>query len=298
MTFIDATPSCSAEGGYTPTLQKPKPSWLAASLRAGETRRYAVTVQLSPALARDILGQCNGRNRSLSRARAIRYARIIEDGRWMLTSQGMAFSREGELLDGQHRCKAVDIAGVTVPMTMWFGCDAAEFAVLDNGGARTGADVLMIAGQPQAKTLAAFARLLAIVSKERALDPNAIAVFASGLDFDRAQEACTVGGRGRAIAAPSTLALAHYWIATHSAQNAHLHASFWEKFISGAGLQKGAMLTFREGLLRSKHNKTRVTSDLQILTAGEVVAQWNSFASNRKRVDMTGVSGSTLPASL
>lgn len=301
MTFAEPTHSRTASNGeHLEITEAETPHainvvWLRHQIERGKTYRFSATHPLTQAMARDILVNHNRSNRGLSLVRAAKYARIITDGRWLLTSQGMSFTKDGSLIDGQHRAQAVILAKKTIPMTFWFGCEPQEFTVLDNGGSRTAADILTIAKKAHPKTLAAFARLLAIVGKKEALDPNAIAVFAAALDQDRAQEACTIGTRGIAIAAPSTIALAHYWIATITRHNAHMQAVFWDRLISGADLQRGQLLSFREQLLKSKNNKTRTTSDLQIVTAGEAVAHWNSFVSGKKRVDMEGVSGYTLP---
>jgi hypothetical protein len=119
---------------------------------------------ITPELAADWLENRNlSANRNLSEHVAAKYAKAMSEGRWLFTHQGIAFDTEGWLIDGQHRLRAVAISGVTVEMFVVPGCDAATFAVLDNGFKRQAHQLIDVHGAP---VVAAAARILAIVTGE------------------------------------------------------------------------------------------------------------------------------------
>lgn len=80
-------------------------------------------VTITPAKAEEIL-QNNHANRSISRKTVEAYARDIENGKWKAnTGTAISISKNGELLDGQHRLMAIIASGIDVPMWVCFGCD-------------------------------------------------------------------------------------------------------------------------------------------------------------------------------
>jgi hypothetical protein len=89
-------------------------------------------VKITPEIAADWLENRNlGKNRKLSLRTAGRYAKAMSDGRWMVTHQGIAFDSDGFLIDGQHRLRAVVLAGMSVEMFVAVGFDSGTFAILD-----------------------------------------------------------------------------------------------------------------------------------------------------------------------
>jgi hypothetical protein len=72
-------------------------------------------VDVTPALAETWLSMNKG-NRKLREFRVRRYAHEMAKGEWLPSCQGIGFSIEGRLIDGQHRLAAVVRSGVTVPM--------------------------------------------------------------------------------------------------------------------------------------------------------------------------------------
>ena len=114
-------------------------------------------VSVTPEIAKTWLAT-NARNRVVRKGMVRRYARDMAEGRWCLTHQGIAFDRDGNLIDGQHRLKAVVLSGATIKMAVVRGCDPESFVVLDSGGVRTSGDRLGLAGVSSAKQVGAIAR--------------------------------------------------------------------------------------------------------------------------------------------
>ncbi len=109
-------------------------------------------VKVTPEIATDWLDNRNlsenrpFNNRSVSTHIVDKYAEIMADGRWMLTHQGIAFDREGWLVDGQHRLKAVIVSGVAVELLVTPDCDPGTFAVLDTGFSRQASQLIPVNG--------------------------------------------------------------------------------------------------------------------------------------------------------
>lgn len=117
-----------------------------------------------------------GTNRPVSTRKVNEYAFAMLSGNWRLTHQGIGFSTKGFLKDGQHRLLALVQAaeeGATIgditlkpkptiklPFQVTFGLDEDIFEYLDNGLARSAAQILAIAGYSNQTHLAAAARLL------------------------------------------------------------------------------------------------------------------------------------------
>jgi len=70
-----------------------------------------ITLQIvrgvSPSLARDWLGKNWDRNRLIRDSRVTDWEREMVAGRWRVTHQGIAFNKDGTLIDGQHRLTAL-----------------------------------------------------------------------------------------------------------------------------------------------------------------------------------------------
>jgi hypothetical protein len=118
---------------------------------------------ITPEIAADWLDNRNVGNRRKSSVTARRYARLIQTKRWKCTHQGIAFDRDGWLIDGQHRLMAIVATGI--PTNLFIvpfveGMDDKTFDVLDSGHKRQAAQLLE---GPGAHARAAAARYLGVV---------------------------------------------------------------------------------------------------------------------------------------
>lgn len=105
---------------------------------------------VTPELAQKWLTN-NVRNRSIREDVVRAYARDMVNGRWVYTHQGLAFNDKDELIDGQHRLRAVILANVEVRMMVTFGLPAeieghemTTMDAVDRGATRSVADQLKI----------------------------------------------------------------------------------------------------------------------------------------------------------
>ena len=68
----------------------------------------------------------------------------MQKGRWMLSPEPIVFSRQGRLLDGQHRLNAVLMSGCTIEASIALVQNENVFRVLDQGINRTNSDILNV----------------------------------------------------------------------------------------------------------------------------------------------------------
>ena len=100
---------------------------------------------VSPALAKEWLATQKV-NRPLRESRLLKYARDMEAGRWLKSAQTIKFNENGELIDGQHRLHAVELARKTVNLEVARNVPAESMAIIDEGAPRTSTDVLSFSG--------------------------------------------------------------------------------------------------------------------------------------------------------
>jgi hypothetical protein len=103
---------------------------------------------VTPELAKKWLAEKNNRNRRISPPKVETYARDMAAGLWKITHQNsIAFYKDGNLADGQHRLFAMVKSGVTLDLMVWFGiADDAAYGI-DAHKMRTTYDQIRIAGQ-------------------------------------------------------------------------------------------------------------------------------------------------------
>src|SRR5271166_3173349 len=95
---------------------------------------------ISPAKAKKFLAK-NTSNRRVRATWVQKLTRMILDGSWIITHQGIAIDTDGVLRDGQHRLMAITKANKSVKM--WVAYDVATDIVLgiDQCGVRNVADI-------------------------------------------------------------------------------------------------------------------------------------------------------------
>lgn len=107
-------------------------------------------MDVDPATAKRWL-ENNFRNRSIDDDVVNAYARDMTNGVWVPTHQGIAFNDRDELIDGQHRLRAILRSGTTIRMMVTFGLPSAiagkemtTMDAVDRGRTRSVADQLKI----------------------------------------------------------------------------------------------------------------------------------------------------------
>lgn len=98
-------------------------------------------VTITPKIASEYL-KFNISNRPIRKKFVDHLANEFLKGKYIMSHQGIAFSEDGYLIDGQHRLLAIVKSGVTVDMLVSEGVVAEAFSVIDTGEKRQIGDEL------------------------------------------------------------------------------------------------------------------------------------------------------------
>lgn len=100
------------------------------------------TEMIGPGRAKELLEK-NGTNRNISIGTVKAYAKMMRNGDWDFTPQGITISKTGNLIDGQHRLSAIIMADVTIPVCVFITSEHenAMGVMLDRGKIRSATDV-------------------------------------------------------------------------------------------------------------------------------------------------------------
>lgn len=159
------------------------------------------TLVVTPELAAEWLAKPSARQRSVARNTVAKYSRAMTEGRWHEpTTDPIAFTEDGLLLNGQHRLTAVVKSGVSLEMLVAYDVPAILFDVIDTGRARTASQFV---GQPYANELAATARLLLWYDERRLADPTKVAqpTGSGAMSFDNDEILAVIEGEASATLA-------------------------------------------------------------------------------------------------
>ncbi len=94
----------------------------------------------------DALLAINTRNRAVRRVVVESYMREIQNGKWMLTNQGIGISENDVLIDGQHRLLAIKACGYPpIRMVIVRGLSEDSMVAVDQHSKRSARDLLQFA---------------------------------------------------------------------------------------------------------------------------------------------------------
>jgi hypothetical protein len=238
-------------------------------------------VKITPEIAEEWLGH-NSHNRAIRNQTVEQLAGAITRGEWKLNGDAIRFARDGTLLDGQHRLWAIVEAGRPVESLVITGLPLDTQDTMDQGAKRTLGDVLRLRGEHDwtslAATLAVFWRRSNGQVRNLSARPTvaqAIALFEKHPDL---REAAKAGMRlNRHFRAPASVASCAWYEFTLIDPDAA--DIFWEKLITGAGLEEGnPILALRRYLEKSTVGAARGSP---LLTHALFIKAWNAWREGR-----------------
>ena len=127
-------------------------------------------VKVTPSLAKTWLAATNFRNRNVSSTVVNRYTEDISKGNWLLNGESIVIDDNGNVIDGQHRLRAIIKANKPIESVVVRGIDRSTFHTFDIGKRRNHGDVLSISGYANANLLAAGLRLIHAFRSGRSID--------------------------------------------------------------------------------------------------------------------------------
>jgi hypothetical protein len=107
------------------------------------TKIKTIATVITPTMAIKWL-EGNVHNRTLSQKTVDAFARDILLGHWVITHQGIAFAKDGTLIDGQHRLWAVVESKKAVLMNVTTGLDLSTQNAIDIGRNRSVRDIIAL----------------------------------------------------------------------------------------------------------------------------------------------------------
>lgn len=122
--------------------------------------QYLATV--TPAIAKKILDEHNGRNRNLGQTTVRRYRKDMEAGVWTFAGDPLRFDVDGILIDGQHRLRAVSQLSdpdAAIVFNIMTGLPHETIQTFDQGRKRDAGQQLGLLGIKNGTTVAAAVRL-------------------------------------------------------------------------------------------------------------------------------------------
>ena len=98
---------------------------------------------VTPEMAKAWLDR-NTQNRKMRRDVVDAFARDMKNGNWQTTHQGIAFDKNGVLIDGQHRLAAIVKSGVAIDLLVMRGFEPNAINYIDMGVKRRISDVIAV----------------------------------------------------------------------------------------------------------------------------------------------------------
>ena len=241
-------------------------------------RNTSMRTIVTPKKARIYLEQ-NTKNRTVNEHRIAYLAKQIKEGLWEYNGHSIKISKDGSLLDGQHRLLAVVRANQSIVTEVIHGLDPKVFDTIDTGKPRTLSHILSIDSVKNAGHCAALARLIFLHIKKSAGTKDAMSNRA-GFDIyneykDRINYSVKTCLKLREIASVSQLALRHLEAYELNQEQADY---FFRKLECGEMLEKGnPILTLRNKLMDIKAKKIHNIP----YTLNLVAVAWNAFKEGR-----------------
>lgn len=125
---------------------------------------YSKVMSIGPKEAVLWLDTKNAHNRPISQSTVERYTQEMKAGRWKNNGQTICFGKSSNLLNGQHRLKAIVASGKSIECLVVWGVDDDAFDTIDDGNKRSLADVFAVKQETNPALLSAGVRFLWVYS--------------------------------------------------------------------------------------------------------------------------------------
>jgi hypothetical protein len=251
---------------------------------------YSKFTSVTPKQAAEWLDTKNAHNRPISISTVERYTQEIKAGRWKSNGQPIIFGVSGNLINGQHRLKAVVAANKAIDTLIVWGVEDSAFDTIDDGNKRSLADVLAVKGEHNFRLLSTGVRFLWVYATgqiaTRDLRKNIIAtkpILEQTLDKHPGLRQSTryyslLKSRPGGLLVPSGMAIGlHYLFSLVDEKKAD---EFFNILQSGIGLNEGhPILALRARLISGKRESSSNLTDSAIYFY--IVTTWNAYVQDQ-----------------
>jgi len=259
--------------------------------KIGSVGQVAEYIDVTPAMAEEMLKYNENQaedlhNRPCSAATVRKYAQLMKDGLWGVggngTSEPIIFSDKGRLLSGQHRLRGVVESGVTQRFLVVFGEPDGNFAFIDQGRRRTGADIFAINRVPNYTSISGAMRWVksyddGLITSNQGYSPQELYIaYLENQQIQLSMPICRAFAESR-LAAPALMMSMHYICARKSRAAAD---EFFMQVATQVGLRKSSAAYKLYKRLRD--NQTSASAKISPLIIGAyTIKAWNAMRDNR-----------------
>lgn len=254
-----------------------------------ENKKNGVTVTLktiTPELAASYLEK-NNKNRKLTPSWVEYYCNQMKSNQWQPTGDTIKLSTNKDLLDGQHRLKAIIMYGKPVDMFVAEGLEPESFDVLDTGKSRTAGDVLSVFGVEKANNIASIVRFIIHFKKGMfsegyhkidAATHHDIAQFVKvHPNLNEVLDFCHNIYRDFRYIPTSVLGGLYFLFAEKNQEKVDL---FFQQYRTGIDLKKNdPAYVLRDRLIRDQVNKTKFSRRQKVAL---FIMCWNAFIQGKE----------------
>ena len=251
--------------------------WLDDNIARGARAPFSDFFDLSPEMAWCLLGR-NPDNRAQKFYPLRNLISDIANGRWRMNGETIIVSDTGYVNDGQHRCMATVITGVTIQTGISFGLERDSRYTVDMGAARTAGDIMSQNGVKNPNRKAAVINLYQtfnsgfygvprVLSKQNVIDDFYTHERKIDEAFDKVAHSAFVKSYG-----PVALLTAYMLIAERAKSIVKVD-EFFHGLLTGEQLVAGdARLQLRAHLIKATQEKFQSHEKLEI-----ILRYWNLF---------------------
>lgn len=242
------------------------------------------TETIGPAEAKALLEK-NPMNRHLRDVLVRQFRRDIEAGRWVLNGETIKISESGNLIDGQHRLKAVLDSGKSIDTLVVRGLPETVLETVDTGAHRTFGDTLRLRGEDHYYTLAAVCRMswvMDVGGKPLSGAGNTptfgdLTAYLEKRPELRKHAAMAVFGPRSVLRLPGSLvgALSYQM----SLIDEELSTEFWRQLFENDAKKGSAVHVIREQLLKDTKMPHRMSTNYR---AAVLIKAWNMWMEGRE----------------
>jgi hypothetical protein len=238
-------------------------------------------VDIGPAEASELLAS-QRHNRKIRTAKIEEFAGAMVRGEWRLSNDALTVDRNGHLLNGQHRLRAVVQSGSTQPFIVMRGVMESAQETMDQGSRRSVADALTLRGEKNVARLGAMARHVFLYERDRSMyvrQPHAtLAQLLDVLERHpglRDAASAVEGATRNTGAAGGPLGACFYLFGLVDGANRDV---FFQELSLGSGLiEDSPVYALRRFLIRP-HGTNRPHAVAQ---AGATIRAWNAYREGR-----------------
>lgn len=255
---------------------------------------------ITPLMAELYLTRNTNNYRKYDPKTAIVYAEDMKNGRWEMNGEGIKFSEDGKLLDGQHRLHAIIKAGVPVEMVVITGIPN-DVTICDIGKVRSTRQILKANGfsTSVADTSVIGAASLLVQGRFKSYGISKASVMdyltAHKEDFEAAYRIAR-NGASSTIAKKSPVILACYLLIRYGA-DLNVLADFFGVVNSGFPnrfYECSPAIVLRNFLLDARRNAAINPDENRKLQFSMTVSAFYDFASGTRRVKTYKVDSNNL----